>query len=459
MKTQKKRYKRWIIAAGGVVVLVFLLMVFAGRFEGEKPQLQINLEVPVIGPSQEIEIEVADAQTGIRNIWIGLLQKGREITLLKKTFDNAGIEKDGDVHRSLFSIKINPAQLKIAEGDAMLRISARDQSWRNWGKGNQVYLEKQITIDTQPPSIEILSRGHYVRQGGTGFVIYRLSEPCPQAGVKVGQHLFPGHFGYFKKSDIWMTFFALDNRQSTQTPIHITAADYAGNQSAVALKCFINRKAFKKDIIKISDRFLARKLPDFKKELVDKSSQSAIEKFLTINREVRKANFEKIAEINHSTHNQIFWEEAFVRLPGSAQMAGFGDGRIYKYKGKIIDKQTHYGIDLASINQAPVPAANHGKVVFAQHLGIYGNTVIIDHGFGLFSMYAHMSRIAITPGQTVSRKEVIGYTGSTGLAGGDHLHYAMMVHDAFVNPVEWWDAMWIKHNVTQKIKQVEKEIG
>jgi murein DD-endopeptidase MepM/ murein hydrolase activator NlpD len=141
-------------------------------------------------------------------------------------------------------------------------------------------------------------------------------------------------------------------------------------------------------------------------------------------------------------------------LIGSANQAGFADHRVYEYKGDIIDRQVHLGIDLASTQHAPVPAANSGVVKFSGDLGIYGKTVLIDHGFGLFSMYAHLNASDVTKGQQVAKGDIIGRTGSTGLAGGDHLHFSMLVHNTFVNPIEWWDASWIRNNITAKIEAV-----
>jgi murein DD-endopeptidase MepM/ murein hydrolase activator NlpD len=115
-----------------------------------------------------------------------------------------------------------------------------------------------------------------------------------------------------------------------------------------------------------------------------------------------------------------------------------------------VDHQVHLGIDLASTAHSPIPAANGGRVAFAQELGIYGKTIVIDHGLGLFSLYGHLSRMGVAKDQMVSKGEIIGSTGSTGLAGGDHLHFSMLVHDTFVNPVEWWDPAWIKNNISEK---------
>jgi len=133
-------------------------------------------------------------------------------------------------------------------------------------------------------------------------------------------------------------------------------------------------------------------------------------------------------------------------------MASFGEDRTYWYGGKQVDRQIHLGVDLASTAHSAIPAANSGKVAFAGPLGIYGNTVLIDHGCGLFSMYSHLSRIETEVKKEVKKGETLGRTGSTGLAGGDHLHYSMLVHGVFVNPIEWWDEHWIKDNVEKKMK-------
>ena len=118
-----------------------------------------------------------------------------------------------------------------------------------------------------------------------------------------------------------------------------------------------------------------------------------------------------------------------------------------------------YGLDLASVAHAPVPAANNGIVVFSGLLGIYGRAILIDHGFGLFSMYAHLNRSDVSKGQRVSKGEIIGRTGSTGLAGGDHLHFSILVQKTFVNPIEWWDEHWIENNILSKIEAVQAEVA
>ncbi|MFO8047595.1 MAG: M23 family metallopeptidase, partial [Desulfosudaceae bacterium] len=146
------------------------------------------------------------------------------------------------------------------------------------------------------------------------------------------------------------------------------------------------------------------------------------------------------------------WQGKFVRFPNSVRKASFADHRRYLYQGKVISQAVHMGVDLASVSNSPVPAANTGRVLFAGRIGIYGRTVILDHGLGLYSLYAHLSQIDVKSGEMVDKNDIIGRSGMTGLAGGDHLHYGMLVNQTFVNPVEWWDATWIENNITTKIK-------
>jgi murein DD-endopeptidase MepM/ murein hydrolase activator NlpD len=74
-------------------------------------------------------------------------------------------------------------------------------------------------------------------------------------------------------------------------------------------------------------------------------------------------------------------------------------------------------------------------------------------------MYSHLSFTAVKAGDQVSRGGILGRTGSTGMAGGDHLHFSMLIHDTFVNPVEWWDKKWIQNNVLSKIEQVKASLN
>ena len=426
-----------------------------GRLEGEKPSITLELPSPSIGKTQELALSVSDAKSGVRRIWIGLVKDGKEVVFFEKDLPFAGFIRGGIIHKESLNIMIEPVKMGITDGKAMLRMVARDCSWRRWLKGNTTYLEKDVIIDTRSPEVGILSRAHNVSQGGTGLVVYRVSETCPKSGVFVGDNFFPGYSGYFKDDNILIAFFALDYKQGPGTKIFVNATDFAGNSSRAGFPYYIKGKVFKKDLIEISDRFLNWKMPEFDVDISPDSKTPLVEKFLKVNQEVRKDNYQQLLSIVKNTDKKLFWKGTFLRLPKSARKAGFADHRRYKYKGHIIDRQIHMGVDLASVAHSPVSASNTGKGAFAETMGIYGKTVIIDHGFGLFSMYSHLSDFNVKQGQMVSKGEIIGHTGTTGLAGGDHLHFGMLVHNTFVNPVEWWDASWIRNNISGKMNMVK----
>ncbi len=445
-------------------IFILPLLIFVGavgfflfkRMEGAPPTVNLALASSSLGASQNIPLTVADPKSGIRSVWVALLKDGKETVLLDKTFASAGLLTGGVTREERLEIPFEPRSKGIGDGKGLLRLKVQDYSWRRWGKGNLTYQEQEVMIDTRPPVIEVLSGPHYFAQGGAGVVIYKLSEICPKTGVQVGDQFYPAQSGYFKDPAIYMTMVAIGWQQGPGTPIHVVANDLAGNQTRSGLSHLINARTFKRDEIEISDSFLDWKMPEFVQQVAAPPGASNLDIFLKVNGELRRANYEVLKKVTAKSDNQIYWQGEFLRLPNAAPRAGFADTRSYMYKGKKIDEQTHLGADLASLEQSPVPAGNGGKVVFAENLGIYGQSVILDHGMGLFSMYSHLSHIGVSVGQMVAKGDPLGKTGKTGLAGGDHLHFSILIYHTFVNPVEWWDATWIKNNITAKIDAVKQ---
>ena len=140
-------------------------------------------------------------------------------------------------------------------------------------------------------------------------------------------------------------------------------------------------------------------------------------------------------------------------MPNTEVEAQFADHRIYSYQGQEVDRQDHLGYDLATTANAAVTAANDGVVMQAEYFGIYGNAVVIDHGYGLLSLYGHLSRFGVKPGDAVKRGQTIGWSGATGLAGGDHLHFSMILQGEQVDAREWWDPHWLEDRWLSKLKE------
>jgi murein DD-endopeptidase MepM/ murein hydrolase activator NlpD len=170
-----------------------------------------------------------------------------------------------------------------------------------------------------------------------------------------------------------------------------------------------------------------------------------------INSQLRKVNNKTLAGLRLRTEPKFLWTGAFLPMLDSTVESRFADTRTYTWQGKKVDEQVHLGFDLAKVAHSPIPASNDGRVIWAEDLGIYGNCIVIDHGFGLQSVYGHLSEFLVKKGDMVKKGQIIGKTGSTGLAGGDHLHFTMQVDGVQVNAVEWWDPHWVKDRVLSKM--------
>jgi hypothetical protein len=449
-----KKTKWWLIAIIMALIIIPAGWMLVVQLEGEKPAVGENVP-DSIGKSQTFTFTISDKRSGLRKVHAFLLKDGKQVNLLEENFEKEGFLAGGKIRETSVDIPIDLNKLGISDGEAVLEVTVWDYSWRNWWHGNKTHLEKNLLIDSKPPDVEILTRAHNVNQGGSGLVVYRLSEPCPKNGVVVGNNFFPGYPGYFKDDSIHMAFFALDYTQGPGTNIFIEVFDHAGNHTRAGFYHHIRKKNFVKDSINLSDQFLSWKIPEFNIQAPENSTNPLLDKFLIVNRNMREENEQFIRTIGIMTEPQMHWEGTFLRLPNSATRAGFADHREYLYNGEVIDRQVHLGIDLASLEKSPIPASNAGKVLFTGDIGIYGKTVVIDHGFGLISMYSHLNGIDVEVGQIVTKGETIGRTGITGLAGGDHLHFGMMIHNTMINPIEWWDSNWIMHNVTDKLNDVK----
>jgi murein DD-endopeptidase MepM/ murein hydrolase activator NlpD len=423
--------------------------------EGEGPVLALEAAAPLpIGKSSELSLVIEDAQSGLRSLKAVLNKDGKELSLAAVDFPASGFLGTQGPRSETMRLVIEPAALGVTDGKATLIFSMRDRSWRNWGHGNLTQVEKEVIVDTRPPVIETFTQQNYLNLGGAGVAVYRLSEACPVSGVRVGDTLYPGMSGFYTDRSVHIAFFAIAHDLPAGASVVLEATDAAGNAARVRFPHQLRRKTFKKDRLAVSDGFIQQILPGLQHLIPPSASGSLKASFLFINREQRRIDYNAIVAATRTTQPVMLWQGSFNRLPNAAPRAGFADRRTYVYEGAEIDQQDHMGVDLASLANSPVPAANAGVVAAAEFIGIYGQTVILDHGFGLFSMYSHLSQITVKPGDRLAKDEVLGYTGMSGLAGGDHLHFSILVHHTFVDPVEWWDPHWIRDNITLKLNAV-----
>jgi len=448
---KKKRITVLIIVGATLAAVALLGWFLACIFEGEPPRVVVGPLPEFLSSNQNLVIQAEDENRGLRRVEISLNQEGRKVSILEKKFPFKGILNREGVHTFKTEILIDLQKLNLAQGRADLYIRAWDYSRRRGGDGNLSVSHQRLSIDTVPPAIRVISRLHYINVGGTGLIIYGVSSDTEQSGVYVNDDYFPGFPATsHEKEETRVCYFAIPQDVVTQPSLYLWAKDKAGNRSTTTFNYHIRKKKFRTERMNISDGFIKKVLPYFSFYPLDPNA-TLLEKFLKINRDLRKKNADFFREVAKKTSPEKLWEGPWVGLKNAAAMAKFGDRRKYYYKGKKVDEQVHLGLDLASLAHSNVPASNTGKVVFAGRLGIYGQTVIIDHGQGLASSYSHMSNIAVAVGDTVQKGDTLGQTGQTGLAGGDHLHFGVIVNGVFVNPVEWWDNHWVQDNIGRKL--------
>jgi murein DD-endopeptidase MepM/ murein hydrolase activator NlpD len=454
---------RWITA------LLLLLVIGAGlayfvAARGTPPRLAINKPERVIGQTGTLDVTAEAPQARFETLTIELEQNGRVLPL----FSLAGAESATIAQPSGDALRITRPLGKqsvpeLQSGPARVVVTASRKSFLGL-RTLRSSVTRDVQVRLEPPRLAVVSTHHYINHGGSEMVVYRTTPADVRSGVRVGSVEYPGYPASGAgvagaDPSLKVAFFALLYDQDLNSPIVAFAEDEAGNQAKAGFMDNVFEKPFKKSRIEIDDKFLRQVVTDISEgspelKISNSPGDDLVSTFLKINGEVRRENTDEIQRIGSTqTSPQRLWQGPFVQLGNSQVEARFADHRTYFYQGKEIDQQVHLGFDLAVTANVPVVAANAGKVLHASRLGIYGNCIIIDHGMGVTSLYGHLSSFDVGVGDTVTRGQTIGRSGKTGMAGGDHLHFTMLVNGRMVNPVEWWDPHWIQDRVDRKLRE------
>ena len=455
-----------------LVALLLLLVVVAAAawwWEGRSgpPKVQINQPATVIGRNGALDL-IIDAPGGrLSRLDVSVEQGGKETPLYSLQQTAAAALKQAGPDRVQLTAPLTPKEVPgLKSGDARVIVRTERTALRGFRVlGGET--SKAFRVQLEPPRLAVLSTHHYINLGGSEFVVFRATPQDAAAGVRVGDRTYPAFpgrgVGITTDPAVRVAVFALLFDQDLNTPISVYATDAAANTASVPLDYRSFPKAFRRSRIEVADAFLQRVVPailentpDFANEVADRNDLVAA--FLKINGDLRRKNAETIAAFAKQTAPERLWDGIFQQLGNSQVEAAFADHRTYFHDGKEIDQQVHLGFDLAVTSAVAVVAANNGRVVHAGYLGIYGNCVIIDHGLGVQSLYAHLSSMDVQPGAQVAKGQQIGRSGMTGLAGGDHLHFTMLVNGQAVNAVEWWDTKWMEDRVFRKIREAGGKI-
>lgn len=446
-----------------VIVVVAALGALAWIRVGE-PRAELTADRTGVGrPGTTVTVRLTEPSRGLAGARIEVVQDGSTTVLDERThgaprpfwafWGPRTVEDEAEV-------VVGPETVPgLREGEATVRVVA-ERAGTPLHRGAPVVEELTLPVRLRPPLLTVLSRQHYVGQGGSGVVSYRVGEAALAEGgrdgvrIRMGEvtRFFPGYPLPGGEAGERFVLFAAPHDLADPSGIRLVAADDLGNEAETAFVDQWFPHPPRQDTIRLSEEFMAKVVPEIMAQVPELDDRGdLLQNYLQINGELRAQNAQRLRDLAESSQPRFLWQRGFLPLPGGQVMSSFADRRTYTFEGRAVDHQTHLGFDLASTRHAEVPAANDGEVLLARYFGIYGNTVVLDHGYGLMSLYSHLSSIAVEEGQGVTRGQELGRTGATGLAGGDHLHFTMMIRGEAVTPVEWWDASWIRDRLASKL--------
>jgi murein DD-endopeptidase MepM/ murein hydrolase activator NlpD len=424
-----------LLAIVAIVIVLPVIVLFA---LSSHSSVQFDPVPKMIGSATPLKLIVANPH-GVRHVRV-LIEQGGVSTQV--------YENKIPATRLLFFRKHEaPREFYFNAGsrtDGRARIVAEVTS--NDFRGATDTAIADVDVVTKPPMVVADGFQHYVNQGGSELVVFTPSGFWTESGVRVGKYTFRSWPKPGSSTERFSVFaFPWDTPADTVPVVY--ARNPAGTEARTQFWFRLFPKTWRKRDFDLTDSMMERLV----NQIDPSGTGDLLSRFLKINGDMRRANNQTLSDQRAKSADHWTWNTPFVQLSNSKVEASFADIRTYVYKGKKVDEQTHLGFDLSVTAHVPVVAANDGKVAFADTLGIYGNCIVVDHGYGVQSIYGHLSQIEVKPGDTVKKGQEMGKSGSTGLALGDHLHFTMQVDGVQVNPVEWWDGHWLQDRIWSKV--------
>lgn len=414
-------------------------------FKSTPPQLEVVGGFPrAMGPSTPLKIRWTNPH-GVRRVTVMVEQNGAR-TVAYQTNEPAIRFKFSRPPAAPGEASLAVPKGNLVPGKAVLTVEVESNDLR----AQMARVSKELPVVLEKPRVSADPEHVYLRRGGAGAVTFTVGGGWDTAGVRVGRFWFPS-WPAKGNPEKRVSLFAIPPEVAADAKPEIVAKNAIGDEASSPFPYSIKEVKFRDRTLELGDGLMNKVLG----ELDDGAQGTAAERFARINSVMRRANDGALAALAAKSEGRQLWKDAFLMLPRGKAEALFADYRTYKYEGKELNREWHLGIDMASVQRAPVPASNSGKVIHAGRLGIYGNCVVIDHGLTVMSVYGHMSDIAVKVGDTVTRGQEIGRSGMTGLAGGDHLHLGVMVGGAFVDPVEWLDQKWLDNRLKPALSTLE----
>jgi len=422
-----------------VLALVIILPIVIVVARSATPVVNLTNPINVIGQATPIGVRVSDPR-GLRSASATVEQNGASYQVWQMT---QPVKAKESTFNFTAGVRTTP-QLKDGKAKLIVEAASADLLHRS------ARIEQDVTVVTRPPTVSVDSEQHYIYIGMADLATFDVSGSYTAAGVRVGDQSFRAWPMPGGKPGMFSLFAFAWNMPQTTIPV-VFASNGAGNDVTSPITVVFPKKEqphYTVHQLQISDQFMQKVLG----ELDPNGSGDPVARFVKINSEMRKSNNKTLADLRFKTADRFLFSQPFQRQPHSQAEATFADLRHYIYQGKEIDQQVHLGYDLAVTQHVGVQASNDGRVVWAAPLGIYGNCIVVDHGYGLQTIYGHLSHIDVHEGDVVKRGQVMGQSGMTGMAGGDHIHFAMQLDGVQIDPKEWWDPHWIQDHIARRVE-------
>jgi murein DD-endopeptidase MepM/ murein hydrolase activator NlpD len=437
-----------------VVIVVGIFIFTSPMFEKEPPVVTLKGNNGYWNMVKPLELEITD-ESGVTDYTVTLRGGDKNMELKSETLASPqeALSLKIDAPKNLYGFKAD---------EVVITVEAKDASKWNFWSGNDVSKDFMLVVDRQKPFASVVTRSWGIRKGGSALVVFKASD------ANLDEFYVDTNFdkrfkaqpfykeGYYAALIAWPV--TRDSFQAT-----LTVTDKAGNVMREYINFGHKRSPnYRQRTLNLTPGYLEGKIAQLAEDYPETQGvEGRIAQFKVINEDVRAANEKRIHEITSNVSDSMittFSVRPMYPLKNGKVLGGFGDHRTYVHEGQKVSEAYHLGLDMASVKHADIVPQNGGEVVFAEYNGIYGNMPIIDHGMGLYTLFAHCSTMNVHAGDTVKAGTTIARTGTTGSVLGDHLHFGVLVQGVDVRPQEWMDANWIKINVTDVLSDAKQII-
>ena len=293
---------------------------------------------------------------------------------------------------------------KMPDGKHTFTIVADDSS----KKMNRSVQELTFNIDNTAPLLTLASGGGMFAQGKTAYLYFSSSEPNIEIeGTFQAKEIRAYPYQNRYRAVIG---FSIDDPGNENYFLRVKARDLAGNISDYHYKVYMKKTKFGMLSFTLKPKNMEMLMPD-----------------------VIRADWKKIEDVVSRENNDKYYHGKFITPTAGRISMTFGLNEVINGA----ESGKHRGLDFANAAGTSIVASNSGIVRLSEYLPAHGNTVVIDHGQGIYTYYAHMKKLLVMSGTGVKKGQAIGLMGATGVATGPHLHFAVSLHNLRVDPAQW----------------------